>query len=164
MRVHFEQEKAAKEEEKRQNTALRGALKASENKGKKLEEVHKIYMHVHYCRYLHTLKVGERQKRRKIAQLQRFTDSTLQPCMASYGLTPTSVMAVTDTGTPVTLPLASGPSSSPQPAVVPVDHSERVLYLLDRYGVSDEFYHELAQVRHIVHVYTTYTYMYIIVR
>ena len=84
--------------------------------------------------------------------------------MASYGLKPTSVMAVTDTGTPVTLPLATGPSSSPQPAVVPVDHSERVLYLLDRYGVSDEFYHELAQVRHIVHVYTIYTYMYIIVR
>ena len=34
MRVHFEQ-KAAKEE-KRQNTALRGALKASEYKGKNL--------------------------------------------------------------------------------------------------------------------------------
>ena len=86
-----------------------------------------------------------------------FTDSTLQLCMASYGLQPTSVMAVTDSGTPVTLPLASGPSSSPQPAVVPVDHSEHVLYLLDRYGVSDEFYHELAQDRRIVH--TTYTYM-----
>ena len=100
MRVHFEQEKAAKEEEERQNSALRGALKASENKGKKLEEVHKIYIHVHihYCRYLHILKVGERQKRRKIAQLQMFTESTLQPCMATYGLKPMSVMAVTDEG------------------------------------------------------------------
>ena len=34
-----------------------------------------------------------------------------------------------------------------------VDNSERVLYLLDRYGVSDEFYHELAQVRLYTIVY-----------
>ena len=94
-----------------------------------------------------------------MAQLQAFTDNTLQPCMATYGLTPTSVMAVTDAGTSVTLALASGPSASSSPAASSqVDNSERVLYLLDRYGVSDEFYHELAQVRcihctHIVYVH-----------
>ena len=96
-----------------------------------------------------------------MAQLQAFTDNTLQPCMATYGLTPTSVMAVTDAGTPVTLALASGPSASSSPAASSqVDNSERVLYLLDRYGVSDEFYHELAKVRctHIVYVHAcTYT-------
>ena len=77
--------------------------------------------------------------------------------MAIYGLTPTSVMAVTDEGTPVTLSLASGPSSAPKPAASSpeVDNSERVLYLLDRYGVSDEFYHKLAQVRciHCTHTH-----------
>ena len=115
---------------------------------------------------IHLLKLGERQKRRKMAQLQAFTDNTLQPCMATYGLTPTSVMAVTDAGTPVTLALASGPSSSPRPAAASsqVDNSEYVLYLLDRYGVSDEFYHELAQVRLYTIVYVhefTYKHIYI---
>ena len=85
----------------------------------------------------------------EMAQLQAFTDNTLQPCMATYGLTPTSVKAVTDARTLVTLSLASGQSSSPKPAASSpeVDSSKRVLYLQDRYGVSDEFYQELDQVR-----------------
>ena len=46
IRAHLEQEQAVTEE-KKQNEALRNALKASENKGKTTEEVHKIYMHIH---------------------------------------------------------------------------------------------------------------------
>ena len=85
--------------------------------------------------------------------LRTCTASLLQPTLGSYGLTPTVVSALTDKGTPTTLSLvdAPGPSevgpssqsaspSQPQPRA-------RILYLLDWYGVSDEFYHEMAQVR-----------------
>ena len=71
--------------------------------------------------------------------------------------------AVTDKGTPITLslvdapcPSEAGPSSQAASPSQP-DQTARVLYLLDRYGVSDEFYHEMAQVSTEIHKLTQYT-------
>ena len=71
--------------------------------------------------------------------------------MESYGLTPTAVTAITDMGTPITINLSDAPSPSPLSAAASSheDNTASTLYLLDRYGVSDEFYHELAQVRQL---------------
>lgn len=80
--------------------------------------------------------------------------------MESYGLTATAVTAVSDAGTPITLSLADVPADSTA-NTVEADIRARTLYLLDRFGVSDEFYHELAQVR-ICAVASTYMYMYVL--
>ena len=50
------------------------------------------------------IQVGERQKRRKISQIQEFMNATVEPCMVSYGLTPTTV---THGGNQVTIPLCN---------------------------------------------------------
>ena len=110
-------------------------------------------------------KVGERQQRGKLVK-QTCTVSLLLPSLRSYGLTPTAVMAITEEGTPITVPLldAPGPSvpgPSPQSATPPAQ-DVRTLYLLDtsRYGVSDEFFHELAQVMTTLCVLVQYKYIY----
>ena len=181
MRSHVEQAQQIMEQreeiahlERERAESGRQAVRAPSNKGKMFEEVqfmqlhcicgrisehviHDIHVHVHALS-----QVGERQKRRKLAMLRTCTASLLQPTLGSYGLTPTVVSAVTDKGTPITLSLvdAPGPSeagppsqsaspSQPQPIA-------RILYLLDRYGVSDEFYHEMAQVR----IELTHTHVY----
>ena len=70
--------------------------------------------------------------------------------MESYGLTPTAVTAITDMGTPISINLSDAPGPSPLSAAASSqDNTASTLYLLDRYGVSDEFYHELAQVRQL---------------
>ena len=68
--------------------------------------------------------------------------------MKSYGLTPTTVTAVTDKGAPVTLTLSepSTSGSSPPLPTAEVDPAKVALYIMDRFGVSDEAYHELTQV------------------
>jgi hypothetical protein len=141
LREQLEVEKMQREEKRRQSVPLTEALDAATNKGRKLEEV------------------GERQRRRKIAQLKSYATVALQP-MESYGLTPQKVTAVTQQGAAVTLELGEGPiqqgdavtmelgegpSSSSGPAE-PEGNPSNILFLLDRFGVSDEFYHELAQV------------------
>ena len=94
-------------------------------------------------------KVGQRQKRRKIAQLKSYTRLALEP-LQSYGLTPQTVTAVTDQGCSVSLELSEAPPQTTGPAQIstaePEENTRSVLFLLDRFGVSDEFYHELAQV------------------
>ena len=94
------------------------------------------------------VQVGERQRRRKIRALKQYAVNSLQPCMESYGLTATAVTAVSDAGTPITLSLADVPEQSGDSTAntAEADIRARTLYLLDRFGVSDEFYHELAQV------------------
>ena len=77
--------------------------------------------------------------------MKKYTQQTLQPCMESYGLQPTRVTAVTNQGSSVTFELASD-SSAHQTTSEPLeDKTATVLFLLDQYGVSDSFYHELAQ-------------------
>ena len=82
---------------------------------------------------------------RKLAQMKNHACQTLKPCMESYGLTPQTMTAVTDKGTPVTLELCDVPSSSSSSSSSS-EPEENVLFLLDQFGVSDAFYHELAQV------------------
>ena len=91
------------------------------------------------------MQVGERRKRRKLADLKKLTHDSLQPSLQTCGLTPTTVSAVTDQGTPVTFefPSSSSPPEAPQE---PEDKTANILFLLDQFGVSDAFYHELAQV------------------
>lgn len=48
--------------------------------------------------------------------------------MLSYGLTPTAVMAVTDNGNPITVPL----SDASTPSTPESDNTVRALYSLDR--------------------------------
>ena len=95
-----------------------------------------------------------------MAQLKRYTKLALEP-FESYGLTPLTVTAVTDQGCSVSLELCEGPPPSPAPsssaAAEPEGNSRNVLFLLDRFGVSDEFYHELAQVYSVYTVLCVYT-------
>ena len=69
--------------------------------------------------------------------------------MESYGLTPTTLTAQSSSGVPVTIPLSDGllpPSSSTDDHPSTPSDAAHTLYLLDHFGVSDQFYHELAQV------------------
>ena len=94
-------------------------------------------------------QVGERQKRRKVLQVKTYMSSTLEPCLSSYGLTATSVTTTSADGCPITIPITD--SLAPHASMENQTHSAevttaRTLYLLDRFAVSDQFYHELAQV------------------
>ena len=57
-------------------------------------------------------------------------------------------MSVTDSEDTLTIPLIKDYAISKEPRGRQVDEAVAVqtLYLLDRFGVSDEFYHELTQV------------------
>ena len=82
-----------------------------------------------------------------MSQIKTYISGTLQPSMSSYGLVPTTLTATFSDGDIVTIPITNSPapiSSTQSPsAEVATAHT---LYLLDRFAVSDEFYHELAQV------------------
>ena len=119
------------------------------------------YLHIYVYIYLYisnmkqlplcVIQVGVRQKQRKLSQIKTYASSTLEPCMESYGLTPTTLTAHSSSGVPVTIPLSNSltiPSSSTENPSTSSSVSEAActLYLLDHFGVSDQFYHELAQV------------------
>lgn len=90
-----------------------------------------------------------RQQRRKLSQFQRAADAALW-FSESFGLVPTQLTvrsSVNDDS--LTVPLSD--TSPPLPDTPPVREIDKfcamqTLYLLDRFGVSDEFYHELTQV------------------
>ena len=104
-------------------------------------------------------QVGERQRRRKISELKKSVQYVLS-FVDSFGLSVENVtMTNSATGTPLTLSYqssssssvssSSSNSSSSSPAgcsrsLLSDDTLYPTLYLLDRFGVSDEFYHELA--------------------
>ena len=94
------------------------------------------------------IKVGERQKRRKISQLKHYASVALT-CMEPFGLNVTMLEGVTDAGEATTLQLDPPlPSSSMAAASGEMmELARHTLYLLYRFRVSDEFYYELAQVR-----------------
>jgi hypothetical protein len=78
--------------------------------------------------------------------LKSYTKLALKP-LESYGLTLHSVTAVTDKGCSVSLDMSPGTSSAPTPPSDTAQGNTRTaLFLLDRFAVSDEFYHEFAQV------------------
>lgn len=102
------------------------------------------------------MKVGERQKRRKVAQLRKYASTALQ-CMESFGIRATSVDTVTEDGRELTLHLEPGVSHPPSSGAT--EATKQTLYLLDRFVVSDEFYHEIAQVCSMERVFTHNTSM-----
>ena len=81
-----------------------------------------------------------------MCQLKRYTTLALQP-LQSYGLTPHTVTAVNDKGQHVSLELCPESSTAAAPLSTSAEEKTKTaLFLLDRFAVSDEFYHELAQV------------------
>lgn len=96
------------------------------------------------------IQVGERQRRRKVAQLKDYARIALRH-METFRLHATSIMGTIET---VTLQLCSGSfsvgTSHPSPEGMQ-EAARQTLYLLDRFAVSDEFYHEPA------HIYTQHT-------
>lgn len=68
--------------------------------------------------------------------------------MAEHGLTPDSLTAATGDGKLLTIPFSDGPVTSSSPVQAEASTANvraKTLFLLDRFAVSDEFYHELAQ-------------------
>ena len=79
-----------------------------------------------------------------MSQIREYVSSTLEPSLATYGF---ELTAVTTNGASVTISLNDNvPRGSPMAPTGTEDVTAKTLYLLDRYGVSDEFYHELTQV------------------
>lgn len=82
-----------------------------------------------------------------MSQIKTYLSGTLELSMSSYGLVPTTLTATSSDGGIVTIPIGDSltQSSSKQSHSARVE-TARTLYLLDRFAVSDEFCHELAQV------------------
>ena len=73
--------------------------------------------------------------------------STVETCVTSHGLTPMTLTAKTSDGKLLSIPFSESSATITeltQPA--PTGSRAKALFLLDRFAVSDEFYHELAQV------------------
>ena len=96
-------------------------------------------------------EVSPRQKRRKLNQFKSFAEKALW-FAESFGLTPQS-LTLNSAGTDeqYTLKLSEhGSSSSTQHTMIrssttiPTASIHETLYLLEKFGVSDEFYHELS--------------------
>ena len=99
--------------------------------------------------------VGPKQKKRKLAQFQRAADAALW-FGESFGLVPTQLMLQSSTcDEAITIPLRDSTSQPTVPDTHPTREVDefcamQTLYLLDRFGVSDEFYHELTQVSQLL--------------
>ena len=99
--------------------------------------------------------VGPKQKKRKLAQFQRAADAALW-FGESFGLVPTQLMLRSSTcDEAITISLSDSTSQPTVPDTHPTREVDefcamQTLYLLDRFGVSDEFYHELTQVSQLL--------------
>ena len=103
--------------------------------------------------------LSSRQKRRKLSQFQRAADAALW-FGESFGLVPAQ-LTVRSSVNDESLTIQLGGTSSPlpdTPLAREIDEfsAMQTLYLLDRFGVSDEFYHELTQVCILLLKNTTY--------
>ena len=104
-------------------------------------------------------EVSDRHKRRKLSKFKESATKALW-FAETFGLEVESITTKTiSAGNEVVIPLASQqgncPSMASSSSTAPTDrncHSNvmQTLYLLERFGVSDEFYHELTQVRLIM--------------
>ena len=87
--------------------------------------------------------IGAKQKRRKLSQFHRAADAALW-CGESFGLVPTQLTECTSKkDDSISIPL--GATSTPLPDThiareVDEFFAMQTLYLLDRFGDSDEFY------------------------
>ena len=91
----------------------------------------------------------DKKRKRKLAHFQSAAEGALW-FAESFGLVPECVnVRVSGSEDTLTIPLISEQASTPkEPEGRRADEAVAVqtLYLLDRFGVSDEFYHELTQV------------------
>ena len=82
-----------------------------------------------------------------MAQIKTYISFTVEPCLTSHGLTPAVLTATASDGSVIIIPMPDDPeiaqTNTPAP---PTNLPANALYVLDRYAVSDQFYHELAQV------------------
>lgn len=88
-------------------------------------------------------QVAERQRRRKLSLLKNSTEKALW-FIESFGLDMESVTMRDSAGSSVVLNYTDLP---PPPRTTPPPSDQAIaqtLYLLERFGVSDEFYHELT--------------------
>ena len=96
--------------------------------------------------------VGTRQQKRKLAKFKSAADAALW-FSESFGLVPKQLTVCTSISNEViNIPLGESPEPPKDRSVQPAREVDELcamqtLYLLDRFGVSDEFYHELTQVR-----------------
>ena len=82
-----------------------------------------------------------------MCDIKTLMSSTVETCVTSHGLTPVTLTAKTSDGKLLSIPFSESSATITeltQPA--PTDSRATALFLLDRFAVSDEFYHELAQV------------------
>lgn len=101
-------------------------------------------------------EMSKRHQRRKLTEFGSAAESALW-FAESFGLIPESLNVRTSgSGEAISVPLSDSMQSSTTPERPKVDEyvALQTLYLLDRFGVSDEFYHELTQV---IVVEITYT-------
>ena len=95
--------------------------------------------------------VGTRQQKRKLAKFKSAADAALW-CSESFGLVSKQLMVCTSISNEIIdIPLGESPEPPTDWSVQPATEADELcatLYLLDRFGVSDEFYHELTQVSH----------------
>ena len=99
-----------------------------ENKGKQVHEL------------------SPRQLRRKLAACKTFIQQTIWFC-ETFGLIPECIeLKKKATGSPVKMALSSSTTPSPNTQASVENHNKvsQVLYILDRFAVSDEAYHELS--------------------
>ena len=96
--------------------------------------------------------VSARQRYRKLSQFRSIAEAALW-FAETFGLIVDKLVSHTvQSGEEIVISLGdSSPSTSmppsPPPSSVPDEFCVmQILYLLDRFGVSDEFYHELTQV------------------
>ena len=95
-------------------------------------------------------EMSKRHQRRKLSQFGSAAECALWFAQ-SFGLILESVSVRTSgSGEVINVPLSNSEqqqtSSSPEERKVDEYAALQTLYLLDRFGVSDEFYHELTQV------------------
>ena len=93
-------------------------------------------------------EVSPRQKRRKLNQFRSFAEKALW-FAESFGLTPQSLTLSSESDEQYTLQLGTDNSRSSTDtkateSAITTASIHETLYLLEKFGVSDEFYHELS--------------------
>ena len=81
--------------------------------------------------------LSTRQQSRKLSQLKTAVEKALW-FVESFGLDVQSITVKTSEGKPIELPMHESTTDENDDSV------RQILYLLERFGVSDEFYHELS--------------------
>ena len=82
-----------------------------------------------------------------MSDIKTLMSSTIETCVTSHGLKPAMLTAETSDGKLLNNPFSDQPATITEPAhPETADRRANVLFLLDRFAVSDEFFHKLAQV------------------